>query len=236
MLLCWVLCSWHFRFVGSGSNDKLGHVRWLGGGTGAGKSTIAVRLAEEAGWRYYSGDEHERRHIERLTPERHPYFTAFLAKTMDDRWVHTTAEELFAEMPARHGESLALILEDLRADPDRSPIVVEGHHFPPALLAPMLTEPSQSFYLLPAPEFRRFALEQRGALWSLPNLTSDPARCLANRLGRDALYTGEMRRQCVELGIPFLEVNGQRLEDVYAAVAASFAQVPRGSRIVNRES
>ena len=36
---------------------QLAHVYWLGGGSGAGKSTVAARLADEHGLRVYSTDD-----------------------------------------------------------------------------------------------------------------------------------------------------------------------------------
>jgi shikimate kinase len=36
--------------------DRLRHVRWIGGGSGAGKSTIARQLAAEHGLHLYNSD------------------------------------------------------------------------------------------------------------------------------------------------------------------------------------
>ena len=49
--------------------DRLGHVYWIGGGSGAGKSTIARRLAARHGLRLYATDEVMRDHA-RLPPGR----------------------------------------------------------------------------------------------------------------------------------------------------------------------
>jgi adenylate kinase family enzyme len=52
------------RFVGA-----LRHVYWIGGGSGAGKSTIARRLAARYGLRLYATDDVMGDHAPRSTPD-----------------------------------------------------------------------------------------------------------------------------------------------------------------------
>jgi hypothetical protein len=203
--------------------NQLRNVLWLGGGTGAGKSSVARVLSERHGWLVYDGDVEERRsHVARVSETRYPYFAAFLAQTMDDRWVSATPEEMLGQMPAVHGESLALIVEDLLERDGAKVLLVEGHHFPPAALAPLISGSGQACWLLPTPGFRAVALERRGGMWRMPNETSDPGRAMANRLTRDALYTELMAAQAAALGLPSLEVYGQPLEAVAEWVERRF--------------
>ena len=209
---------------------RLRNVLWLGGGTGAGKSTVARALSEKYGWQLYEGDVEERRsHVARVSEERYPYFARFLAQTMDERWVHSTPDEMFARMPAAHGESLELIVEDLLEREGDDVVLVEGHHFPPEPLTTLLSGAGQACWLLPTPGFRALALERRGGMWRMPNETSDAGRALANRLRRDALYTVLMARQAAALGLPTLEVHSQPLEDVAAWVERQFLQYLRAA-------
>ena len=66
----------------------LERVRWIGGGTGAGKTTVAKAIAERHGLERYDYDWHDARdHSDRTRVDRHPNRAAFLAMSMDERWV-----------------------------------------------------------------------------------------------------------------------------------------------------
>jgi adenylate kinase family enzyme len=60
----------------------LAHVYWLGGGPGAGKSTIARRLATDHGLRLYDTDRAMPDHARRGTPEDSPELARFAAMDM----------------------------------------------------------------------------------------------------------------------------------------------------------
>jgi cytidylate kinase len=60
-------------------------VRWIGGGSGAGKSTIARRLAMDHGLRVYDTDAAMADHGTRISSEDAPYLTAFTAMDMNER-------------------------------------------------------------------------------------------------------------------------------------------------------
>jgi cytidylate kinase len=63
--------------------SRLRHVYWIGGGSGAGKSTIAKRLPDRYGLRVYSTDEMIREHGRRTPPAERPSICAF--NEMDTR-------------------------------------------------------------------------------------------------------------------------------------------------------
>ena len=63
------------------------HVYWIGGGSGAGKSTVARRLAAEHDLTLYATDEVMSDHADRSTPEDSPLLSDFKAMGMDERWV-----------------------------------------------------------------------------------------------------------------------------------------------------
>ena len=72
------------------SPARLQHIRWIGGGSGAGKSTVSRQLAEKHGLRLYKCDEMQSSHSARSNPADHPLLHAFLAMTMDERWAQRT--------------------------------------------------------------------------------------------------------------------------------------------------
>lgn len=195
------------------SLDRLRHIRWIGGGSGAGKSTIAGLLAEEYRLRLYHCDDTQSAHTARSNAVDHPMLHAFLALTMDERWVKRTPEEMFRTFHGFHGEGFSLILEDLLNLPTEVPVLVEGYKLLPRLVFPLLSRVDQAVWLIPTPEWRRTALCRRGSLWSIAGRTSDPETALTNLLARDALYTEEVARQARALQLPIIEVDGSATVD-----------------------
>ncbi|HLZ59211.1 MAG TPA: hypothetical protein VKR06_19890 [Ktedonosporobacter sp.] len=200
--------------------EQLRHIRWIGGGSGAGKSTVARLLADKYDLRLYICDDAQSSHTARSNPIDHPLLHAFIAMTMDERWVKRTPEEMFHTFHGFHGEGFELLLEDLLALPTDRLILVEGYKLLPRLVAPLLSQPDQAVWLLPTPEFRRAAFASRGSTWSIAGRTNDPERALANLLTRDALYTEELFRQATALQFTTIEVNGSSSVDELAARVA----------------
>ncbi|MBW4717230.1 hypothetical protein [Saccharothrix obliqua] len=197
---------------------RLAHVRWIAGGTGAGKSTVTRLLAERHGAVVYDGDAAERAWVPRFTPDRHPRAWAALRLTPEQR-AQRTPEETYREMPSLHGETIDLLVADLLALPDDRPVLVDYFGNTPRDIAPLLTRRTQAIFLLPTPGFRRHALTTRfadparaHANWG----SGDHTRALANRLARDTLWDAELRRQATELDLPTLTVDGTRTADAVA--------------------
>ena len=186
--------------------DRLRHIHWIGGGSGAGKSTVAQRLAGIYGVRMYSCDEQQSQHMPRLNPIDHPLVHAFLAMDMDERWLRRTPEEMLSTFHRFHGEGFELIIEDLLALPPDELVVVEGYQLRPPLIVPLMHENSRAVYLLPTPDFRRKVLTARGSHFT--SQTSDPRRAMEKLLERDAMYTDIVRHEAIEAGLPAIEVDG----------------------------
>jgi hypothetical protein len=68
-------------------SSRLRHVYWVGGGSGAGKSTITRRLALKYGLRIYSTDNAMADHAGRCPPGDCPLLAEFKKMSMDERWV-----------------------------------------------------------------------------------------------------------------------------------------------------
>jgi 2-phosphoglycerate kinase len=185
---------------------RLRLVRWIGGGSGAGKSTVARRLAVAYGLSEYSSDDAIPGHARRCGPSEAPLLHAFLAMDMDERWVKRPPTVMFETFPWFHGEGFELILDDLLALPEESPVLVEGFRLLPRLVSPFLSEPNQAVWLIPTTEFRRQAFRARGAIW-FPYETSNPQRALANLLVRDDLFAREVAKEAADLKLPVLEVD-----------------------------
>jgi hypothetical protein len=203
-----------------GSRDRAGadlqHVRWIGGGSGAGKSTVARQIAADHGLRHYHAEPFSK-YVGRAGPGATPLLQEFMAMDMDERWVNRSPAVMLETFHGFHGEGFDLVLEDLRALPPDPPVLAEGFSLLPRLVAPLLTRPRQAVWLLPTPEFRRAAFESRGSTWTIPNKTSDPPRALANLLARDQLFTEQLRAQARAAGLQTVDIDSSL--DVAESVA-----------------
>lgn len=192
---------------------RLRHVYWIGGGSGAGKSTIARRIADRHGLRLYATDDVMSDHAGRSTPEDSPSLSEFVAMDMDERWVNRSPETMLETFHWFRGEGFDLIVEDLLHFPEEHPAIVEGFRLLPHLVKPLLAMPSHAVWLLPTPGFRRSAFDSRGSLWEIARKTSDPERALFNLLERDRMFTECLYRDAKTLELHAIEVDSTMTED-----------------------
>ncbi len=196
---------------------RLRHVYWLGGGSGAGKSTIARRVAAEHGLHLYSTDDVMPEHASRSTSEDAPYLSSFKTMDMDERWVSRPPEIMLKTFHWFRGEGFRLIVEDLLRLPAHTGVIAEGFRLLPLLVRPLLSEPGPAVWLLPTPEFRRAAFDSRGTAWDLPRKTSDPELALSNLLERDRMFTDRLVEETKRLELPVIEIDSAMSEDELAA-------------------
>ena len=175
-------------------------VFWIGGGSGAGKSTVARRLAEQYDLALYDTDAVMGEHAARSDPRTSPQLAAFMAMNMDERWLRPPLVMLDTFHWFR-GECFDLILDDL-ATYDR-PVIAEGFRLLPGLVP----RPARAVWLLPTPQFRRAAFDSRGSTWQIAARTSDPPMALAGLLERDRLFTDRLRADTRRLGLPAVDVE-----------------------------
>lgn len=199
--------------VDPSAKERLRHVRWIGGGSGSGKSTVARRVAERCGLRLYSTDETMAGHTQRARPQDAPLLAAFMAMDMDERWVNRSPEDMVATFHWFHGEGFDLIVEDLLALAPE-PVVAEGFRLLPELVEPLLADRDHAVWLLPTPGFRRAVFEDRGgSSWAFLGRTCDPERALRNLLDRDRMFTERLAADVARLALAGVEVDGTLGED-----------------------
>jgi 2-phosphoglycerate kinase len=193
--------------------ERLRRTYWIGGGSGAGKSTVARRLASSCDLRVYDTDEVMPAHAGRLTAEEAPHLAQFAAMDMDERWARRSPEVMFDTFHWYRGEGFHLVVEDLVDLAPGGPVVAEGFRLLPSLVAPLLADPARAVWLLPTPRFRRAALDARGSTWDIPGRTGDPERALRNLLERDRMFTDRLAEETRRLGLPAVHVEVGTSED-----------------------
>lgn len=209
----------------------LAHVLWLGGAPDAGKSSAVRKLGERHAFRWYNVDHFEPAHLARMTGGGYPATDAFLALTLDERWVEPSAAAMARAVTAFWRERFPLVLEDLRAWPRDHPIVVEGPGLFPDDVAPLLTDPRQALWLVPTPAFKRAAFATRENKRAIAEQTRDPARARRNMIARDLLLARQIAARCATLGLTTRTVDGSRSVAAMAdALEAHFPPIfgPRG--------
>ena len=194
--------------------ERLRHVYWIGGGSGAGKSTIARRLADQYGWCLYATDEVMSEHARRTTPDEAPFLHQFMAMDMDERWVNRSPETMLETFHWFRGEGFGLIVEDLLRLPPEPCVIVEGFRLLPHLVKPLLAVSSQAVWLLPTPEFRQGAIQSRatpgeGFIWK----TSDPERASRNIAERDSSFVKRLYEEVKRLDLHAIEADTAMTED-----------------------
>jgi hypothetical protein len=193
--------------------SRLRHVYWVGGASGAGKSTIARRLADKHGLRLYSTDEAMASHSSRFLPEDCPFLTEFKKMSMDERWVNRSPQTMLATFHWFRGEGFGLIVEDLLELPPNEAIIVEGFRLLPEFVRPLLYRPNQGIWLIPTPEFRLAAFKSRGTLWSIAEKTNNPKRALSNLLERDRLFTIRLEEMIETAGVAAIKMDNLMTEN-----------------------
>ena len=196
-------------------------VFWLGGGCGAGKTTVARVLTRRLDLRLYPVDAYTYEHARRAAAGDFPVSAALAAMPAQERWQRPPAE-LTAAFVAAAAERLALIRADVAALGPGPTIVVEGPQLFPDLIAPVLASAGHGCWLLPAPDFGRRGVVRRGGSF----LT---AAELARRHERDVLLTRLNRDQAVRRALSVIEVSDVTpLSRVLESVEAALTDLPGG--------
>ena len=187
---------------------------WIGGGSAAGKSTIARRIAVQHGLNIYSTDDVMADHARRSSREDCPLLHEFMAMDMDERWVNRSPKTMLETFHWFRGEGFNMIVEDILSFPRDPGVVVEGFRLLPHRVKPLLSVPDRAVWLLPTPEFRRAVIESRGgSAWGFLAKTSDPERALRNLLERDRIFTEILREETSRLGLAAIDVDITTTED-----------------------
>lgn len=194
--------------------EELRNVYWIGGGSAAGKSTIARRIAAECGLQHYSTDDVMSDHAKRSTSEDCPLLHEFMAMDMDQRWVNRSPKDMLKTFHWFRGECFSMIIEDILRLPREPGVIVDGFRLLPHLVKPLLAVRSHAVWLIPTPEFRQAVVDSReGPQWGFIARTGDPERALRNLLERDAMFTDRLYQEAQRLGLNSIKVDPTITED-----------------------
>lgn len=197
---------------------------WLGGGCGAGKTTVARTLALRFDLACHRIDAHSYKHRDRLG--------RIDTRGHDERWLTPTPEQLAEEFVAGATRQLPLILDDLQ--PISALAIVEGPQLFPSLIESYVDGSEHALWLVPTVDFARVALRGRG---DAARLTSDENRARENRLQRDVLLSQRCRDEATVRGWTVWDIDGSidlpttidRAADHFSAAIATGPRLATGA-------
>ncbi len=203
---------------------ELAHVLWIGGGTDAGKTTVAEAIVERYNLQFYHFDRHERSHIERrIAAGDYVGRKNLFELTPDELWIDQTPEEMATGTIQGWSRRVDFAVDDLLAMPKQPLIVAEGPGFFPEVIQPLLSSPQQAIWLVPEPQFKRKIAIQRGKP-SVRYATRDPVLATENIIARDLLMAQHVRAEATRLGLTLLDVDGaQSIKQLVTCVEQHFA-------------
>ncbi len=185
---------------------SLSHVRWLGGSTCSGKSSIAYMLAQAYNLQVYHYDKQEVDHIARSNDtERFSAINKFMAMTMDERWVLRTPMEMADNAIMAWAQRFPHVIDDLLAMPTNKTILAEGPGLFPQLVKPYLSNPFHALWLIASNKVIRDVRTQRPT--GIRTETSNPHRAIDNLIERDLIIASYIKDQSFDANLKTLNIT-----------------------------
>jgi len=219
----------------------MSNVLWLGGGCGAGKTTLATRLAHRFDLRLYRVDLHAYPQLERMNPVQHPENHRLGRLDYVARHVTPSAEELARDFLACSTERFQLVVDDLIRLTKDVTAIVEGPGLLPELIAPLVATRGHALFLIPDGDFTDANLRARPQARPISGSIVEQGhrkrtardRILTRRIA-DTATAHDLTTFAVD-GSLTLDQTGEVLADHFAAAIAAGAPATGATRTGIRE-
>jgi len=205
---------------------RLAHVLWIGGGTDAGKTSLARMFAVRYGVRIYHFDQPSPTwETITISEDKYPYSFRWQKMTEEERWLRS-AEEQAQHVYQMWAEQYSCRLYDLLSLPLQNRIVAEGYGFLPSIVAPLIEKKRQAIWLIPTKAFKEKTFKARvleGAKGSYRHRIQNPEKALERHRERDILIAKRAREEATARNLRLLTIDGSNsLEEVFSIVEDHF--------------
>lgn len=198
------------------------HVYWIGGSPCSGKSTIADMIAKEYGYTYYQCDLFNEKHVNASDPSEFPTMFRLKGMTWNALWSRPVEQQVHEELEF-YREEFRMIVDDVSAMDDTSPIIVEGAALLPEKVAQLVFSPHQAIWIVPVPDFQKEHYAKREWIHDILNQCDDPDTAFQNWMGRDIGFAAYVAKDAMERGFKVIFVDGSRsIQENYEEVKRHF--------------
>ena len=185
----------------------------LGGSPCSGKSTVAEALVARFDFRYYKVDDHERAHMRRSRPKRHPTMVRYSKMNWNQIWSQPVDVQVRDEFEY-YRERFEMIVEDLQKFKPGRPIILEGAAYLPELIEKCQVDRQRVLYMVPTRAFQLHHYAQRPWIQGILKQCDDPEQAFQNWMQRDHTFGQEILRQAKAYGYGTILVDGKENIDV----------------------
>lgn len=195
---------------------------WIGGAPCCGKSSIAEKLVEEFGFKYYRVDNHLDRYLDIGAKKGNKVLKAMKAQTREETWlkdVDTMVQEEFEY----YRYALKIIEGDLKRQFRNKNVVVEGSAILPEFAKARNIPENQYICMVPTRTFQYNRFKERGWVTRVLGGTSDPEKAFDNWIERDARFSTIIRDEAIDNEQNLIIVDGKDdIDQVYLKVKTMF--------------
>ncbi|MDR0138760.1 hypothetical protein RFW18_13475 [Metabacillus idriensis] len=181
-------------------------IYWIGGSSCSGKSTLAKMLAEKHGLELYSCDDHFYKHVQLISPEKHPAMKKVAEMNPNEAFYSRGLDDQLRVYIQSFQEDFSFVLQDLQEI--IKPVIIEGNQLMPSLTAPYIKENHKAIWLIPTEAFQRKNYQKRDWIKGVLNDTEDPEIAFNNWMKRDAIFAEHVNEEAKRLGLKVLNVDG----------------------------
>lgn len=183
----------------------------IGGGPGAGKSTVSQKIADEFGLVRWKADDFVGEHQLEAAERKYPINN--YVDSLDENEQSLELIKLTSKQELTRQEELFLIMlkELSRARPDK--LLIEGNFLLPELVKKHIKDDYEAIWLVPTRGFQEKLYPKRPWAPKLLKQDTNPELTLEAWIQRDHEYNEEVKRQAEVHGFPYLIVDGNKSVD-----------------------
>lgn len=198
------------------------NIYWIGGAPCCGKSSIAAKLAEEFGLKYYKVDNHLDRYLDIGAKKGNKLMKSLKGRSREETWLNDV-DSMVEEELGYYRYALKVIENDLRRQFRNKDVIVEGAAILPEYVKNKSIPENRYVCMVPTRSFQSHIFSERGWVTRYLGGTSDPAKALENWLERDARFAQIVRDEAIDNEQNLIIVDGKMsLDEVYEKVKEAF--------------